>query len=105
MYPNSKSRKSRLMSNFELRLRWCRNLKPIYRNSVLDPALAHSMMEYCPKLFMQLTCKWWYSPNGHVAKVPGKGDKSRPLAVFFQVVLSRSFSEGLCGRSGLSFTM
>ena len=32
---------------------FCRNLKPIYRNSVLDPALAHSMMEYCPKLFMQ----------------------------------------------------
>ena len=31
----------------------CRNLKPIYRNSVLDPALAHSMMEYCPKLFMR----------------------------------------------------
>ena len=32
---------------------FCRNLKPINRNSVLDPALAHSMMEYCPKLFMQ----------------------------------------------------
>ena len=32
---------------------FCRNLKPIYRNSVLDPAHAHSMMEYCPKLFMQ----------------------------------------------------
>ena len=31
----------------------CRNLKPIYRNSVLDPALAHGMMEYCPMLFMQ----------------------------------------------------
>ena len=43
---------------------------------------------------------------GHVAKVPGKGDcKSRPLAMFFQVVLSISFSEGLCGRSGLSFRM
>ena len=26
--------------------RGCRNLKPIYRNSVLDPALAHSMMEW-----------------------------------------------------------
>ena len=33
--------------------RKCWNLNPIYRNSVLDPALAHSMMEYCPKLFMQ----------------------------------------------------
>ena len=33
--------------------RVCRNLKPIYRNSELDPALAHSMMEYCPQLFMQ----------------------------------------------------
>ena len=33
--------------------RECRNLKPIFRNSVLDPAFAHSMMEYCPKLFMQ----------------------------------------------------
>ena len=35
-----------------------------------------------------MTCKWWYSPNGHVAKVPGKGDcKSRPLAMSFQVVV------------------
>ena len=31
----------------------CRNLKPIYWNSVLDPALAQSMMKYCPTLFMQ----------------------------------------------------
>ena len=41
---------------------------------MLDPALAHSMMEY--------------GPNGHVAKVPGKGDcKSRPLAMSFQAVV------------------
>ena len=35
-----------------------------------------------------MTCKWWKSPNGHEAKVPGKGDcKSRPLALSFQVVV------------------
>ena len=66
----------------------CRNLKPIFRNSVLHPALAHSMMEYCPKALHAMTCKWWKSPNGHVAKVPGNGDcKSRPLAMSSQVVV------------------
>ena len=66
---------------------------------MLDPALAHSMMGVLPKALDAMTCKWWYCPNGYVAKVPGKGDcKSRPLAMFFQV-------GRLCGRSGLSFRM
>ena len=30
-----------------------RKLEPICWNSVLDPPFAHSMIEYCPKVFMR----------------------------------------------------
>ena len=60
-----------------------------------NEAVINMIFGVLPKALHAKTCKWWYSPNGHVAKVPGKGDcQSRPLAIFFQV-----------GRSGLPFRM
>ena len=39
----------------------------------LAPASASSSTPVPPALHA-MTCKWWYSPNGHVAKVSGQSE-------------------------------
>ena len=54
------------------RPRMCRNLKPKLERGCSDGVL--------PKALHAMTCKWWYSPNGHVAKVSGQSEcKSHSL--------------------------